>query len=136
MTRHNSDVGLWIDPSLGVATHGYQQIAAVAEIPGRDDPKIDILQLVYQWLRDPRNGRWVMVLDNAHDGNDFFGGNGSNERGPLVRLLPQAVYGSMLITSRNGLAARNLVFGWVWGRGGGLWDRCSANERGGGREDT
>jgi hypothetical protein len=39
------------------------------EIPGRDDPKIDILQLVYQWLRDPRNGRWVMVLDrNTHNG--------------------------------------------------------------------
>jgi hypothetical protein len=101
---------------MGVATHGYQQIAAVAEIPGRDDPKIDILQLVYQWLRDPRNGRWVMVLDNADDGNVFFGGNGSNERGPAVRLLPQAVYGPMLITSRNGLAARTLV-GWEVGGG-------------------
>jgi hypothetical protein len=39
----------------------------------------------------------------------FFSGNESNERGPLVRFLPQAAHGSILITSRNGLAARNLV---------------------------
>ena len=44
---------------------GYQQIAAVAEIPGRDDPKTNTLQLVYQRLCDPRNDRWLMVLDNA-----------------------------------------------------------------------
>ncbi|KAF3002783.1 hypothetical protein E8E15_001031, partial [Penicillium rubens] len=88
---------------------GYQQIATVAEIPGRDDPKINILQLVYQWLCDARNGRWLMVLDNADDDGIFFGDNTFNERGPLVSFLPQAAHGSMLITSRNGLAARNLV---------------------------
>ncbi|KAJ5593550.1 hypothetical protein N7537_010454 [Penicillium hordei] len=88
---------------------GYQQIATVAEIPRRDDPKINILQLVYQWLCDARNGRWLMVLDNADDDGIFFSGNTFNERGPLVSFLPQAAHGSMLITSRNGLAARNLV---------------------------
>jgi tetratricopeptide (TPR) repeat protein len=88
---------------------GYQQIAAVAEIPGRDDPKINILHLVYQWLCDGRNGPWVMVLDNADDDSMFLSGNESNEREPLVSSLPQAYHGSILITSRNGLAARNLV---------------------------
>jgi hypothetical protein len=88
---------------------GYQQIAAVAEIPGRDDPRTNVLQLVYQWLCDKRNGHWLMVLDNADDDGVFFNGNASNERGPLVSFLPQAVHGSILITSRNGLAARNLV---------------------------
>jgi tetratricopeptide (TPR) repeat protein len=88
---------------------GYQQIATVAEIPGRDDPKINILQLVYQWLCDARNGRWLVVLDNADDDGIFFSDNTFNERGPLVSFLPQAAHGSMLITSRNGLAARNLV---------------------------
>jgi hypothetical protein len=58
---------------------GYQQIAAVAEITGRDDPKIKIFQIVYQWLCDARNGRWLMVFDNADDDGVFFGGNGSNE---------------------------------------------------------
>jgi hypothetical protein len=88
---------------------GYQQIAAVAEILGRDDPKTNILQLVSHWLCDSRNGRWLIVLDNADEDAIFFSGNTSNERGPLVSFLPQAAHGSILITSRNQLAARNLV---------------------------
>ncbi|CAG8221592.1 unnamed protein product [Penicillium salamii] len=87
----------------------YQQIAEVAEIPGRNDPKTNILQIVYQWLCDPGNGRWLMVLDNADNDGIFFNGNESDKRGPLGNFLPQASHGSMLITSRNGRAARNLV---------------------------
>ncbi|CAG7934218.1 unnamed protein product [Penicillium olsonii] len=100
----------WIHASNAARLEqGYQQIAAVAEIPGRDDPKTNIHQLVYHWLCDPGNGRWLMVLDNADDDSTFFSGNESNERGLLVSLLPQAAHGSILITSRNELAARNLV---------------------------
>jgi tetratricopeptide (TPR) repeat protein len=100
----------WIHASNAARLEqGYQQIATVAEIPGRDDPKANIFQLVYQWLCDARNGRWLMVLDNADDDSIFFSGNTSDERGPLVSFLPQAAHGSTLITSRNGLAARNLV---------------------------
>ncbi|CAP91131.1 Pc13g00620 [Penicillium rubens Wisconsin 54-1255] len=100
----------WIHASnLERLEQGYRQIAAVTEIPGRDDPKINILQLVYQWLCDARNGRWLIVLDNADDDSIFFRENESKERGPLVNFLPQAAHGSMLITSRNGRAARNLV---------------------------
>ncbi|KAJ5878253.1 hypothetical protein N7455_001718 [Penicillium solitum] len=58
----------WIHASNAARLEqGYQQIAAAAEVPGRDDPKMNILQLVYQWLCDARNGRWLMVLDNADD---------------------------------------------------------------------
>ncbi|KUM57416.1 hypothetical protein ACN42_g9770 [Penicillium freii] len=100
----------WIHASNAARLEqGYQQIAAVAEIPGRDDPKMNILQLVYQWLCDARNGRWLMVLDNADKDSIFFDIDRSNEQGPLASFLPQAAHGSMLITSRNGLAARNLV---------------------------
>ncbi|KAF3399052.1 hypothetical protein DPV78_006687 [Talaromyces pinophilus] len=100
----------WIHASNAACLEqGFQHIAKVAEIPARDDPKINIAQLAYQWLCDPRNGRWLMVLDNADDDSIFFEGNTSNERGPLVSFLPQAAHGSILITSRNGIAARNLV---------------------------
>jgi hypothetical protein len=88
---------------------GYQQIAAVAEIPGRDDPKINILQLVYQWLCDQRNGRWLIVLDNADSDKIFFRNDNMEGRAPLVTFPPQASHGCVLITSRNSLAARNLV---------------------------
>lgn len=50
-----------------------------------------------------------MVLDNADDDGIFFSGNTSRERGPLENFLPQATHRSILITSRNGLAAQNLV---------------------------
>ncbi|KAJ5117479.1 hypothetical protein N7448_011111 [Penicillium atrosanguineum] len=79
----------WIHASnVARLEHGYQQIAAFVEIPGRDDPKTNILQLVYQRLCDSRNGRWLMVLDNADDDGVFFSGNEFNERGPLVKFLP------------------------------------------------
>lgn len=100
----------WIHASNAARfEQGYQQIATVAEIPGRDDPKTNVLQLVYHWLCDARNGGWLVVLDNADDDIIFFRCNGSNERWPLMSLLPQAAHGSILITSRNGRAARNLV---------------------------
>ncbi|KAK7419576.1 hypothetical protein QQZ08_010789 [Neonectria magnoliae] len=82
----------------------YRDIANKAEIPGREDPKADILQLVYNWLRDERNGRWLMVLDNADDDEDFF----SHTR-PLESFLAQTPNGRILITSRNRIAAMNLV---------------------------
>jgi hypothetical protein len=88
---------------------GYQQIAAVAEIPGRDDPKTNILQLVYRWLCDESHGRWLMVLDNADNDQIFFRRDDADGRAPLVSFLPQATHGSVLVTSRNRLAARNLV---------------------------
>jgi hypothetical protein len=50
-----------------------------------------------------------MVLDNADDYSIFFNDNISNERGLLVSFLPEAAHRSLLIISRNSLAARNLV---------------------------
>jgi tetratricopeptide (TPR) repeat protein len=91
---------------------GYQQIASVGEIPGRDDSKTNVLQLVYQWLCNERNGRWLMVLDNADDNSIFFSDHISGERGALVKYLPQVAHGFILFTSRNRLAAQNLVGDW------------------------
>ncbi|CAI7656132.1 unnamed protein product [Penicillium palitans] len=100
----------WIHASNAARLgQGYQAIAAVAKISGRDDPKTNILQLLYQWLCDSQNGRWLMVLDNADGDGVFFDSNVSDKRGPLVSFLPQAAHGSLLVTSRNGLAAGNLV---------------------------
>ena len=42
------------------------------ELPGRNDPKVDVLRLVRNWLCDETNGPWVMVLDNADDVETFF----------------------------------------------------------------
>lgn len=78
-----------------------------AKIPGQDDLKNNILQLVYDWLQDEENGHWLMVLDNVDDDNVFFGGVVENI--PLANYLPQSPHGSILITSRNRMAVQNLV---------------------------
>jgi tetratricopeptide (TPR) repeat protein len=101
----------------------YREIAAQVELPGRDDPKMDILRLVHNWLCDERNGRWLMIVDNADDDLVFASTSGGDTLGdaaqadapvqeaaaPLASFLPQAVNGSMLVTSRDLVAAMNLV---------------------------
>jgi tetratricopeptide (TPR) repeat protein len=88
---------------------GYRDIANKLLLPGREDPKADVLQLVHAWLSDGRNGQWLMILDNVDDDGVFF----SDDQGgkPLESFLPQTAHGTILITSRNTVAATNLVGG-------------------------
>jgi tetratricopeptide (TPR) repeat protein len=95
-------------------------------LPGREDAKADVLQLVHAWLSDGRNGQWLMILDNVDDDGVFFG-DGQDSAGtstspvqaveaadhgrPLESFLPQTAHGTILITSRNNIAATNLVGG-------------------------
>jgi tetratricopeptide (TPR) repeat protein len=111
----------WVHASNAVRfEQAYRDIAAKVELPGRDEPKADILWLVCNWLCDERNGRWLMILDNADDDDVFFstgedtGGTArtskdmSQER-PLENFLPRTPNGSVLITSRNSTAAFNIA---------------------------
>ncbi|KAL6400877.1 Kinesin light chain [Ilyonectria robusta] len=50
----------------------YRNIADKLQLPGRDNPKCNILQLVYAWLYDKENGSWMMVLDNADSVDVLF----------------------------------------------------------------
>jgi hypothetical protein len=50
----------------------YRGIADRLELPGRHDPKADVLRLVSDWLHNEANGRWTMVLDNVDDVETFF----------------------------------------------------------------
>ncbi|KAM0795974.1 hypothetical protein BDR22DRAFT_919141, partial [Usnea florida] len=97
----------------------YRSIATTAQIPGREDPKSDVLHLVHQWLGGGESGAWLLVLDNADDAELFFGphetGAGTDVESPLLsRYLPQTGAGSILITSRDQatafrLSGQNLV---------------------------
>jgi tetratricopeptide (TPR) repeat protein len=92
---------------------GYREIATQVELPGRDDPKTDILGAVHSWLCDERNGQWLMVVDNADDDQVFASPSAvdSSARAvaPLASFLPQAANGRILVTSRDQIAAVNLV---------------------------
>ncbi|KAK5651026.1 hypothetical protein OQA88_1805, partial [Cercophora sp. LCS_1] len=82
---------------------GFRAIADAVKLPGRNQPKANIPQLVYSWLSNERNGRWIMILDSADDRNVFYGptGDEASNRRPFATYLPQSRNGSILITTRD-----------------------------------
>ncbi|OBT60411.1 hypothetical protein VE03_10205 [Pseudogymnoascus sp. 23342-1-I1] len=120
--KHHPQISVfWIHASTKTRfEQAYQEIAERLELPGRSDPKANVLRLVYNWLSDEANGQWHMVLDNVDDGRVFFGSNdvvrgvsphdqATDSQPPLETFLPQSRNGLILITSRNLTAASNLV---------------------------
>ncbi|KAH7130945.1 hypothetical protein EDB81DRAFT_129655 [Dactylonectria macrodidyma] len=101
----------WVDADDVIRfVKGYREIAELMRIPGRDDPKLDILDLVRRWLCDENNGRWLMVLDNADDIQTFYATTPDDPTAtPLEKFIPRSPNGSILLTSRNETVARNLV---------------------------
>ncbi|KAK3902308.1 kinesin light chain [Staphylotrichum tortipilum] len=84
-------------------TWGFRKIADHVKLPGRNQPKANIPQLVYGWLSNERNGRWIMILDSADDYDVLYSSISSNvpNRRPFATFLPQSPNGSMIITTRN-----------------------------------
>ncbi|KAK4683078.1 hypothetical protein QC764_0025720 [Podospora pseudoanserina] len=82
---------------------GFRTIADAVKLTGRNLPKADILQLVYSWLSNERNGRWIMILDSADDRDVFYNATSGDERDrrPFVTYLPQSQNGSIIVTTRN-----------------------------------
>jgi tetratricopeptide (TPR) repeat protein len=102
--------------SLANFEKDYREIAKLMRIPGRDDKDANVFHLVYSWLNNEANGKWVMVIDNADDISVF------NDKPPncsptmglnettgmdevkvpkVVDFIPSSRNGSILITSRN-----------------------------------
>jgi hypothetical protein len=86
----------------------YASIAKQCQIPGYDDPKVDVLPLVKRWLEGTGSGRWFMVIDNADDTQVFFGrraepatADTSGLEGKVGSYIPDCAHGSVLVTTRN-----------------------------------
>lgn len=98
----------------------YRDIASSVKMPGRQNPKADIFELVHDWLRDERKGKWVLILDNVDDAGFLLeapsagrdgqtnGLEGKSSR-PLVSYVPQCQTGSVLVTTRSRNVALQLV---------------------------
>jgi tetratricopeptide (TPR) repeat protein len=96
----------------------FREIANYVKIPGRQDSQVNIFQLVHDWLRNDRKGKWILILDNVDDVgfliqpqsiSDTRPTNSIGSGKPLVAYLPQCPNGSILITTRSKGAALNLV---------------------------
>ncbi|KAK3357871.1 hypothetical protein B0T25DRAFT_517237 [Lasiosphaeria hispida] len=85
---------------------GFRTIADAVKLPGRNQSNADIPQLVYGWLSNERNGRWVIIIDSADDRDVFYAVSDGREGKPLASYLPQSRNGSILITTRD----KNLAF--------------------------
>lgn len=101
---------------------GYSSIAQELNIPGRDDPQIDVLSLVKTWLEKNYQQRWLMVIDNADDIELFFGSQEGNDQTTssnstvnkgacLGHYVPECAHGSILVTTRNKQVGLNLAQG-------------------------
>jgi tetratricopeptide (TPR) repeat protein len=106
----------WVHASTRARfNEAYQGLADRLELPGRLDPKADVLRLVSNWLCDEANGQWTMVVDNVDDVETFFPSRQQGQESAPVSLanyLPQSRNGSILITSRSRDAAARLVGGY------------------------
>ncbi|KAK3368303.1 P-loop containing nucleoside triphosphate hydrolase protein [Podospora didyma] len=93
---------------------GFRTIADAVKLPGRNQPKADIPQLMYSWLSNERNGRWIMILDSADNRDVLYNANSSpsptssdaHDRRSFATYLPQSRNGSIIVTTRN----RDLAF--------------------------
>ncbi|KAK2666295.1 hypothetical protein RAB80_017952 [Fusarium oxysporum f. sp. vasinfectum] len=110
----------WIHASNGERfRQSYASIAEQCDIPGHDDPKVDVLVLVKDWLEKRFKSRWLMVIDNADDRQLFSQPqhiqdsikapvSATGADGGLGRYIPECAHGSVLATSRNKQTALRL----------------------------
>ena len=102
---------LWVHASSSARfVEAYQYIAEQLHLPGRNDPQLNVLQLVYLWLTNEHNGPWLMIIDNADDRDVLSQPAGlyGSER-PIASYVPKTGRGSILVTSRSLEAAEMLV---------------------------
>ncbi|KAF6823032.1 kinesin light chain [Colletotrichum plurivorum] len=87
----------------------FVSIATECKVPGYNDPKVDILATVYDWLMRRDQGSWLMILDNADDAELFFPTTNTDDS--LGQYIPECAHGSILVTTRNKQAALKLAKG-------------------------
>ncbi|KAI2669860.1 hypothetical protein LCP963914a_9880 [Penicillium roqueforti] len=106
----------------------FRDIADQLKLPGLRDPRANVFQLVENWLRDEKKGRWICVLDNVDDGflrsipaarkDDRMEGSTNAPTKPLLDYIPRNPNGSTVITTMLGSAYRKQ----------GLWDEAEQLE--------
>ena len=78
----------------------FKRIAHECKIPGRDNPELDVLQLVRNFLEDKYDCKWLMIVDNVDDRNMFFEDYSYRDKS-LSEYMPQTALGMILYTTRN-----------------------------------
>ncbi|KAJ5620527.1 P-loop containing nucleoside triphosphate hydrolase protein [Penicillium lagena] len=97
-----------------------REIADRVKIPGRQNSRMNVSKLLYDWLNDAMTGEWVLVLDNLDDDEflhaissveqDGLRGDQSDVLGRSIwSYFAQSLKGSIIITSRSRSVALRIV---------------------------
>ncbi|KAI9821375.1 MAG: hypothetical protein M1832_003381 [Thelocarpon impressellum] len=97
----------------------FRQVAEVCKIPGYEEPKADILNLVKDWLKRGDGGEWLMIIDNADDIDMSFAQARTEDEdlssdpqfvwAGLAQYIPDCSHGAILVTTRHERAGYDLV---------------------------
>lgn len=84
----------------------------LAGTSGRQETEAESLELIRKWLRDDKNGQWLVVLDDLEDAGLLLKPLSTNKRDEWkwrIDYFPVCSHGSVVITTRNIGAATRLV---------------------------
>jgi tetratricopeptide (TPR) repeat protein/DNA replication protein DnaC len=99
---------LWIDASgIDSLYRSYTNIAQKLNVPGWDDEKVDIRQLVKDHLSGQVERQCLLVFDNMEYGS--LGSSGLSTAANLVKYLPQSRLCSVVFTTTNHSIAKTLA---------------------------
>lgn len=75
----------------------YRDIGKILDIPGIDNDKADVKELVRQRLSKESTGKWLLIVDNADNAQLFQ----THDDSSLFSCLPFSNLGGILFTTRN-----------------------------------
>jgi len=79
-----------------------KHIAENLRLPGWNDRKGDVLQLVHHWLSSNQNGKWLFILDNFDDIQLLDEPLPSSViQNSLIQYFPRATNGAIIVTTRD-----------------------------------
>ena len=94
----------------------FEEIARAVEILESEKGKTGTLQSVSNWLSNPANGPWIIILDNADDATVLLNvpkADNETNRTLVQRcfydFIPQVQHGAVLITTRDHTCALDLA---------------------------
>ena len=92
---------IWVYASNSARfVESYKRIATECNIPGKDDPDLDVLQLVRDWLEISYERKFLMIIDNVDDRSIFFDKATSTSKA-LREYTPQCDRGTIIYTTRS-----------------------------------
>jgi hypothetical protein len=90
------------------------------KVAGRAEPGANVFQLLRSWLCNEKRGKWLIILDILDDARFLLeppastrqatGASAAMQHGERhLDYLPSSNHGSILVTSRSGRAAMQIV---------------------------